>query len=47
LNQSWQLLLSLSLDLLPDPLFDFAALLNVTGLKQITPFWIQQEAGIV
>jgi len=47
LNQSWQLLLPLSLDLLPEPLFDFAAFLHVTGLKQITPFWIQEEARIV
>jgi hypothetical protein len=46
LNQSWQLLLSLSLDLVPKSLFDFAALLDVAGLKQIAPFWIQQEAGI-
>jgi len=46
LNQSWQLLLTLSLDLVPKSLFDFAALLDVAGLKQIAPFWIQQEAGI-
>jgi hypothetical protein len=40
LNQSWQLLLPLSLDLVSEPLLDFAALLNVAGLKQITPFRI-------
>ena len=45
-ESSWQLLLTLSLDLVPKSLFDFAALLDVAGLKQIAPFWIQQEAGI-